>query len=121
MKPELKVINSPPSLEAPDFARIYSRLIQECAEAENPSKNWKKRFIYLVIKGLPVIFDDVISRRSESLLLSKELLSLIWAPIELAKEQMGQLTPKEFRTVFPIKKEYDGHRYGIKDYHSTME
>jgi hypothetical protein len=121
MKPELKIINSPPPPEPPDYARIYSRLIQECAEAENPSTDWKKRFIYVVIKGLPVIFEDVISRRSESLLLSKELLSLIWAPIELAQEQMGQLTPKEFRTVFPIKKEYDGHHYGIKDYHSTME
>jgi hypothetical protein len=121
VKPEFKVINSPPPPEPPDYARIYIRLIQECAEAENPSTDWEKRFVYVVIKGLPVIFEDVISRRSESLLLPKELLSLIWASIELPQEQMGLLTPKEFMTVFPIKKEYDGHRYGIKDYHSTME
>lgn len=121
MQPDLRVIKTPPPPEPPDYARIYSRLIQECAEVENPSTDWKKRFIYLVIKGLPVIFDDVISGKSESLLLSQELLSIIWAPIELAQEQMGLLTPNEFRTVFPIKKEYDGQRDGFKDYHSTME
>jgi hypothetical protein len=121
MKPELRVINSPPPPEPPDYVKIYSRLIQECAEAENPSIDWKKRFVYLVIKGLPIIFDDVISGNSERFCLSEELLSLIWAPIELAQEQMGQLTPNEFMTVFPIKKEYDGQRGGFKDFHSTME
>jgi hypothetical protein len=121
MKPELKVINPLPPQNPPDYARIYRRLIQECTEAENPSKDWKKRFIYLVIKGLPVVFDDVISRGSESLFLSKELLSRIWVPIEEAQKQMGLLTPNEFMTVFPIEKEYDGHRYGVMDYHSTME
>jgi hypothetical protein len=121
MKPELRIINSPLPPEPPDYARVYSRLIQECTKAENPSTDWKKRFVYLVIKGLPVIFDDVISEVSKRYCLSRELLSLIWAPIELAEEQMGHLTPNEFMTVFPIKKEYDGHRYGVKDYHSTME
>jgi hypothetical protein len=120
MKPELKVINPLPPQDPPDYARIYRRLIQECTETENPSKDWKKRFIYLVIKGLPVVFDDVISRGSESLFLSKELLSRIWVPIEEAQKQMGLLTPNEFMTVFPIEKEYDGHRYGVMDYHSTM-
>ncbi len=120
MKPELRVINSPPPPEPPDYARIYSRLIQECAEDENPSTDWKKRFVYLVIKGMPIIYEDVVSSRSESLFLSKELLSRIWAPIEEAQKQMGLLTPNEFMTVFPIEKEYDGHRYGVMDYYSTM-
>lgn len=34
---------------------------------------------------------------------------------------MAHLTPEEFMRLFPIEKEYDGKRCGIKDYFSTME
>lgn len=33
---------------------------------------------------------------------------------------MGELTPREFITIFPIEKKYDGAKYGIKDYFYTM-
>lgn len=31
------------------------------------------------------------------------------------------LTPNEFMTVFPVEKRYDGDRYDVKDYFSTMK
>lgn len=34
---------------------------------------------------------------------------------------MAQLTPEEFMRLFPIEKEYDGKRWGMKDYFSTMK
>lgn len=34
---------------------------------------------------------------------------------------MGRLTPVEFMRMFPIIKEYNGKKYGTKDYFSTME
>lgn len=34
---------------------------------------------------------------------------------------MGRLTPIEFIQMFPIPKEYDGEKYGVKDYFSTIE
>ncbi|MVB11343.1 hypothetical protein CAFE_20560 [Caprobacter fermentans] len=34
---------------------------------------------------------------------------------------MARLTPKEFMQLFPIKKDYDGDRWGCKDYFYTME
>lgn len=37
------------------------------------------------------------------------------------KIMMQALTPKEFMNIFPIKKEYDGHKYGAKDYFYTMD
>ena len=37
------------------------------------------------------------------------------------KSLMSFLTPKEFINVFPINKEYDGHKYGMKDYFYTKK
>ena len=36
-------------------------------------------------------------------------------------EFIGRLTPNEFMNIFPITKEYDGHKWGMKDYFYTME
>lgn len=33
----------------------------------------------------------------------------------------GCLTPRMFNQIFPIKKEYDGCKYGMKDYFSTVD
>lgn len=37
------------------------------------------------------------------------------------KQMIEQLTPAEFMQLFPIKKEYDGHKYGVKDYFYTID
>ncbi len=34
---------------------------------------------------------------------------------------IGFLTPNEFMNVFPVAKEYDGHKYGCKDYFYTRD
>ena len=34
---------------------------------------------------------------------------------------MGTLKPKEFMELYPIPKEYDGHKYEIKDYFYTRD
>lgn len=33
----------------------------------------------------------------------------------------GCLTPRMFNQIFPIKKEYDGYKYSMKDYFSTVD
>ncbi|WP_342515442.1 hypothetical protein [Sutcliffiella sp. FSL R7-0096] len=34
---------------------------------------------------------------------------------------ISTLTPAEFQNIFPITKEYDGEKYGIKDYYTTKK
>lgn len=34
---------------------------------------------------------------------------------------MGAMTPREFMETFPVTKDFDGHKYGAKDYFSVME
>ncbi len=45
----------------------------------------------------------------------------MWDLIKLTKAAISGLTPNEFMTVFPIEKRYDGDRYEVKDYFSTMK
>ncbi len=39
----------------------------------------------------------------------------------VVKDMMGLLTPGEFITIFPIEKEYKGHKWGMKDYFYTRD
>lgn len=41
--------------------------------------------------------------------------------LESVKMLMGQLTPRELMSMFPIEKEYDGEKFGCKDYYFTIE
>lgn len=41
--------------------------------------------------------------------------------ISHVKSLIGYLTPNEFMQLFPIKKEYDGHKWQSKDYFYTKE
>lgn len=40
---------------------------------------------------------------------------------ETINSMIGTLTPGEFVNLFPITKDYDGHRYGFKDYFYTRD
>lgn len=39
----------------------------------------------------------------------------------IIKDMIGLLTPGEFMTIFPIEKEYKGHKWGMKDYFYTRD
>lgn len=41
--------------------------------------------------------------------------------IRITTNMLSILTPTEFMNLFPITKVYDGKKYGLKDYYSTME
>lgn len=37
------------------------------------------------------------------------------------KQMIETITPTDFMEIFPIKKDYSGHKYGMKDYYHTTE
>lgn len=51
----------------------------------------------------------------------RENLSAISPAIHTAIEMLASLTPKQLLTTFPPEKRYDGSRWELKDYFSTME
>jgi len=52
---------------------------------------------------------------------TKEEIEYNFNIVQLVKSCMACLTPKEFVNLFPITKEYDGDKWEVKDYYSTIE
>ena len=79
---------------------------------EQDGKEFSKKFIFLMTK--------VLASRIEKRLSYEDSQSILNAMLSIT-DMMAGLTPTEFMRVFPIPKEYDGDKYGMKDYFSTME
>lgn len=70
-----------------------------------------KRVIYWGVKSLGEI--DEISKEKETLYNNMYLHQFV---IDL----LNKITPRQLMNIFPISKEYDGHKYELKDYFYTM-
>lgn len=73
-----------------------------------------KKYIFLNIKKF------VSERRDKKKYTYEQLNNRLQFMFNLT-DLMGRLTPIEFMQMFPIPKEYDGEKYSVKDYFSTME
>lgn len=69
-------------------------------------ENYKK-FVYWSIRYLPYCETDDIEEK--------------FAYISIVKDCLRKITYGEFVQMFPIEKEYDGAKWEMKDYFSTME
>lgn len=70
-----------------------------------------KKLVFYGVKALN-------TQQKQSSTTKEEALS-IFQIADLIQSFMGILTPKEFVSLFPITKEYDGHKYEVKDYFYT--
>lgn len=84
------------------------------AEKGGPITDNLKQYVYLYIKIISLLNDvwdtdnpDVIEASFDTIVFISHVLQYF--------------TPCEFIQMFPVRKDYDGHRYGMKDYYSTME
>lgn len=71
-----------------------------------------KRNIFYVIRNYGKFFDEPKHRESKD---------ATFNAMKLAVHSISLFTPREFMTIFPIAKEFDGKRWCVKDYFSTME
>ena len=118
-----KLINYKPGYE--QYTRAFTRVEEELEQkAEGISLEQLKRLfpelfvrsLYLFIKYVPVAYEKV-----EKSNLEEEMIQYFWAFIESVSARIGCLTPHEFVRLFPITKEYDGEKYGMKDYFYTAQ
>lgn len=104
-----KLIDYKPKRE--HYVRALQRMIED--DVHFPLKRDKLiKYIYLNVKLLVSSREDELSYEQ-----LRERLQFMFNLTDL----IGQLTPGEFMQIFPIPKEYDGERYGSKDYFSTMQ
>ncbi|MFY0147844.1 hypothetical protein [Bacillus cytotoxicus] len=93
------------------FSRATNEKTQQIAKTGVCDKDTNKK---VILYGVKFINHLKGANSYEGLIAKFQLISWI-------KEVIGELTPREFMTIFPISKEYDGDKFGIKDYYSTMK
>lgn len=77
-----------------------------------------KRAVFYAVKYFGL---ERIGRRHCSEPRTLEQIKTDFNLLECVKMLMGQLTPREMMSMFPIEKEYDGEKFGCKDYFFTVE
>lgn len=95
---------------------IYSRLFFYYIEKflkDTTNRTVSKKAVY---NGIKMILTD-----SQDNLKSQDRVEHQFQIISLVKNVIGNLTPNEFMQLFPIKKEYDGHKWETKDYFYTRD
>lgn len=97
-----------------DYERIYLEAMIRTMEAKKldfDNKELKKRLVFYMVKYLEVVdLKDKSLENHKSMIIFNQVLM----------DTMKGLTPAEFMTIFPPKKTYDGEKYGMKDYFTTM-
>ncbi|MBE1554777.1 hypothetical protein [Sporosarcina limicola] len=116
---ELRVIDGIKK-EKPNYRRIYGKAFLNTVESiengwekyENIDLDSRKKMILYGVKNI---------NATDLEILDYELLVNTFNIISGINSIMSTLTPREFQTVFPIAKEYDGKRFGVKDYFYTKK
>lgn len=106
-----KLIDYKPKSE--HYKRAIIRMIQDdlyCLE----DRDKMKKYIFLNVRYIATERYDKKNFTYEQL---NNRLQFMFNLTDL----MGRLTPVEFMKMFPIPKEYDGEKYGVKDYFSTIK
>lgn len=95
------------------YCRIFDSLLFKYSE-NSESRDCLKQLAYYGVKAV-----NEISKTREGF--EYERLLKLFELTELVKTVIAVLTPNELMTVFPVEKRYDGKKYEMKDYFSTME
>lgn len=95
------------------YLNAYIRTIDNFDPYEDNSTNTIKKLVFYGVRA--------IINKPKSPYLIKEEIEEDFKFISTIKTLMGALTPNEFITVFPIAKEYNGHKWGFKDYFYTRD
>ncbi|GGL58066.1 hypothetical protein [Sporolactobacillus putidus] len=73
------------------------------------------------VKKMILLFVKFINSRPERKVFTPEESRDDFDTVEMVKQNMAMLTPAEFMNLFPLKKQYDGARYEMKDYFTARE
>jgi hypothetical protein len=104
----LKLINGSQK-KKPDMSALWLNAFGNSVEKRDTEK--------IIVSGVKYIN----ASRPDKDKLDSESVQHRFAFIQSIDALMCHITPKQFMQLFPLKKEYDGKRFGCKDYFSAME
>ena len=99
----------------PDYVSLYADAIVRTLERLKAAPEDKQENLRAIFYGVKLI--GVTDNRALS---AEGAYSRFWM-IEAIKARMNSITPRELMQLFPVKKEYKGHKWGSKDYFYTMD
>ncbi|KGL38501.1 hypothetical protein EP56_15145 [Listeriaceae bacterium FSL A5-0209] len=86
--------------------------INEASGEEAAMSYWKTHYLFYAIKYIG---------RADLSNQSEKQLGLLFGFCSSVRTEIKELTPREFATFFPIRKTYDGEKWGNKDYYHVMK
>lgn len=104
------------------YLKVMKRLLNEVFQINDNATlvKWKEqlpgsfiKYLYHGIKFMPKAFDHNWEYTDDE-------LSEWFNQINQIGNMISLLTPREFMNIFPITKDYDGCKHGVKDYFFTM-
>ncbi|WML35664.1 hypothetical protein [Clostridium sp. OS1-26] len=98
------------------YFKAYYNTLKEYSKLydENSDQDWRA-----IIKKLIVYGVKAINTKEEPEYIDLETAEYDFQFASVIKNLMSTLTPKEFLQLYPMTKEYKGHKYGMKDYFYT--
>lgn len=116
---ELQVIDGVKK-EKPNYRKMYSKAFVNALKSALKATEGVNEFQFcdlsLDLRKKIVLYGVKNINATNLKILDHELLVGTFNTISMINSVMGTFTPREFQTVFPITKEYDGERFGMKDY-----
>lgn len=98
------------------YSAAYQRFLRknQVNDVEKLPEGKRKQYIFLGIKAYGVEY----ARREKR----PGIQGITNRYSELSKimQSIGTITPKQLQQIFPVKKDYDGDRYAMKDYYFTL-
>lgn len=102
------------------YMKAFSRELATIAACNdcNQCRDNVKRAVFYAVKYYGL---ERIDRRHSGESRTLEQVKSDFSLLEVVKTLMGQLTPRELMSMFPIAKKYDGKKWDCKDYFFTVE
>lgn len=97
------------------YLNAFHNTVNQYAEAPNihDRKMHIKRAVFYGVKAIIL--------KEKPKYITRQIAELNFQFGSTIRLLIGLLTPSEFMTIFPIEKEYNGHKWGFKDYFYTRD
>lgn len=106
-----------PGIEVEKRIQYYNAFVNAMDRwLDNPEQDFKSVFKKLILYGVKYI-----NSLEELQFYTRKDIENRFKFADNVMLMMANLTPKEFMNLFPVSKEYDGERWGAKDYFFTMK
>lgn len=116
-----KLIDYKPTVE--HYERAWNKSMKELESMQNYTsfKEIKENHPDILKKIIFLWIKKVGKRRRDIKEETSDFIFAVFNAMHVIDSIVGLLTPREFINIFPIEKDYTGHRYECKDYFSCME